>query len=83
MASTQDEKNQKNARILQTNVFSRDLISLVRHSLRMFDPKKHSWQFLYDTIEFNHIMLNMLNEYSKGKVMTVETNKTRRVKKNT
>lgn len=28
-------------------------------------------------------MLSMLNEYSKGRVMTVETNKTRRVKKAT
>jgi hypothetical protein len=42
MASTEDEKNLKNAKILQTNVFSRDIMSVVRHALKMFDPKKHS-----------------------------------------
>lgn len=62
-------------------MFSRDIMSVVRHALKMFDPKKHSIQFLYDTIELNQVMLSMLDEYSKGRVLKVETNKTRRVKK--
>ena len=37
----------------------------------MFDYKKHNVQFLHDIIEFNHIMLEMLDEYSKGKVLTI------------
>ena len=43
MASSDDEKNQKNARILQTNVFYRDLCPIACHAFKIFDPKFHSF----------------------------------------
>jgi len=48
----------------------------------MFDPRKHNAAFLGDTVEFTHIMLEMLDEYSKGKVLTIQTQRKRKVKKN-
>ena len=39
-------------------------------------------QFLHDTIEFTHLMLEMLDEYSRGKVLTIQTQRKRKVKKN-
>lgn len=71
MASSSDEKNQKNAKILQANVFYHDLTIISQFAFKMFDHKKHNVQFLHDIIEFNHIMLEMLDEYSKGKVLTI------------
>ena len=38
-------------------------------------------QFLHDAMEFNHIMVDMLEEYSKGKVLTIQTQRKRKVKK--
>lgn len=51
-------------------------------AFKMFDHKKHNIQFLHDIIEFSHIMLEMLDEYSKGKVLTIQTQRKRKVKKN-
>ena len=77
MASSDDEKNKRNARILQTNVFHKDLISVACYAFKMFDPRNHSQQFLYDAVEFTHIMLSMLDEFSRGRVLTIYTNKVR------
>lgn len=81
MASSSDEKNQRNARILSTNVFYQDLCIISQFALTLFDPKKHNAQFLYDSIEFTHLMLEMLDEYSKGKVLTIQTQRKRKVKR--
>jgi len=82
MASSEDEKNQKNAKILSSNVFYHDLCIISQYSFTIFDPKKHNYQFLHDTIEFTHLMLEMLDEYSRGKVLTIQTQRKRKVKKN-
>jgi len=71
MASSSDEKNQRNAKILSSNVFYNDLCIVSQYSLINFDPKKHNSSYLHDSIEFTHLMLEMLDEYSKGKVLTI------------
>lgn len=81
MASSDDERNQKNAKILQANIFYNDLCIISQFALKLFDPKKHNPTFLHDIIEFTHIMLEMLDEYSKGKVLTIQTQRKRKVKK--
>ena len=48
----------------------------------MFNSLKHSWNFLFDVIEYTHLMLEMLDEYSKGKILMIQTQKKRKVKKN-
>jgi len=47
----------------------------------IYDSKWHSKQFIHDAIEFNDIMMSMLSEYSKGKVLTIQTQRKRKVKK--
>jgi hypothetical protein len=39
----------------------------------MYDPRVHSESFLFDIVEFTHIMLEMLDEYSKGKILMIQT----------
>lgn len=50
-------------------------------ALTTFDHKKHNSAFLHDTIEFTHLMLEMLDEYSRGRVLTINTQKKRKIKK--
>lgn len=81
MASSSDERNQKNAKILQQNIFYNDLVSIAQFAFSLFDRRKHNMMFLQDIVEFTHLMLEMLDQYSKGKVLTIQTHKKRRVKK--
>ena len=81
MASSDDEKNRKNAKILQTNVFYKDLCLVSRMAFKLYNPKIHNIQFLYDVLEFNHLMLEMLDEYSKGKILMIQTQRKKKVKR--
>ena len=71
MASSDDERNKKNAQILQQNIFYHDLCKIAKTAFVIYDSKWHSKQFLHNAIEFNDIMMSMLSEYSKGKVLTI------------
>lgn len=42
MASSDDETNKRNAKILSTNVFYNDLCIISKYSLVLFDHKKHA-----------------------------------------
>ena len=71
MASSDDERNQRNAKILQTNVFPKELIPVACFAFRNFNRKNHSDEYLYDAVEFVHLLLSMLEAYSKGRVLTI------------
>ena len=82
MASSDDEQNIKNAKILQTNVFYKDLCIIARVALKLYDTNLHNVQFLHDAVEFTHLMLEMLEEYSKGKILMIrDQKKKKKVKK--
>jgi hypothetical protein len=81
MASSADEKNKKNAMILQQNVFYHDLCRICKSAFLFYKEGIHHKQFLYDAIEFTNLFLEMLEEYSKGKVLTIKTHKKKKVKK--
>lgn len=81
MASSDDERNKKNATILQQNIFYHDLCRIAKASFILYQEGIHSKQFLHDAIEFNYLMVDMLEEYSKGKVLTIQTQKKKKVKK--
>lgn len=80
MASSDDERNQRNAKILQTNVFHKELIPVACFAFQAFNKKNHSDDYLHDTVEFTQILLSMLEAYSKGRVLTIQTAKTRVVR---
>jgi hypothetical protein len=81
MASSEDERNKKNATILQQNIFYHDLCKISKSALILYEPGAHSKQLLHDAVEFTHIMVDMLEEYSKGKVLTIQTQRKKKVKK--
>ncbi|CDW80133.1 UNKNOWN [Stylonychia lemnae] len=81
MATSEDEKNKKNSQILLSNVFHHELVKIAHTGIRLYDEKLHHKQFLHDSIEFTHLMMSMLDEYSKGKVLTIQTQKIKKVKK--
>ena len=68
-----DEKNRKNAHILKAYVFRHEIWVIVKFAFSMFNNARHSTRFLEDTILLNHILINMLEEFSKGKILTVKT----------
>ena len=47
----------------------------------MYTPGKHNEQFLQDLISFTHTFLEHMEQYSKGKMLMIKTQKTRKVKK--
>lgn len=81
MASAKNEKMKKNAQILQQKLFNQDLFKLVKFGLQSYNPQIHQKYNLYTILRFADIMLVMLEEYSKGKILTIQTHKKRRVKK--
>ena len=57
MASSDDERNQRNAKILQTNVFHKELIPVACFAFQQFNKTNLSDILLYDTVDFRHILL--------------------------
>jgi len=81
MASSDDERNKKNAAILQQNFFFHDLCRVSKTAFILYEDGQQNKQFLHDAIEFNYLMVEMLEEYSKGKVLTIQTQKKHKTKK--
>ncbi len=50
-------------------------------AFKLFKPDRHALEFLQDTILLNHLLIMQLEEFSKGKVLKVKTQKTVRRKK--
>ena len=81
LASSDSEQNKQNAKILSQNVFYHDLCCISQYALTLFDERKHSNQYLMDVVEYTHLMLEMLDEYSRGKVLTIQTQRKHKVKR--
>lgn len=77
----QSEKNRKNSLILKSHIFKHDLVKILYYCFELNDPQKHNQQFLVDIVTFNHEFLACLEEYSKGRVFTINTGEKRMVKK--
>ena len=75
------EKNRKNANILRAYIFRNDIVRISLFAFQTFNPVKHTQQFLQDVIGFTHTYLEHLEEFSKGKMLMIKTNRVRKVKK--
>ena len=69
----QSEKNRKNANILRSHIFRHDHIKIIHFGFQMYTPGKHNEQFLQDLIVFTHILLEHMEQYSKGKTLKIKT----------
>ena len=77
----QAEKNRKNAFILKSHIFKHDIVRIIHFCFELYKPGLHNEQFIIDAIHFNHEFLAGLEEYSKGKVLTIRTGQKRMVKR--
>jgi hypothetical protein len=72
-SNEEEEKNRKNANILKAYVFRHEIWVIVKFAFGMFNQARHSNKLLEDVILLNHVLINMLEEFSKGKILTVKT----------
>jgi len=70
-------KNRKNASILKQFLFqgNTNLFKVCHFAFHMFRATSHSQAFLLDTLSLMHHFLNMVDEHSRGKVITVRRKK--------
>ena len=81
MASCADAKSQKNAEILMQKVFYQDLCRLSKAGFLFFRAEAHKRRHLEAVVEFTHFMTKMLEEYSRGRVLTIRTSRLRNARK--
>ena len=86
MASCSDvdeasQKNKENAQKLRSVIFRNELMFICYSAFKAFNAQKHSPEFLHDVIAFTHTYLEHLEEYSKGKRLTIRTGQRRKVKR--
>jgi len=58
-----------------------EIWKLVVFAFKLFNPQRHALEFLQDTILLNHLLMEQLEAFSKGKVLKVKTQKVTRRKK--
>lgn len=81
MASSVNDQQKQNAKILQAKVFSLDIFKLIKFGLEIFEEKKHPIYFLQTMLRFSDLAIIMIDEYSKGWTLTIQTHWRKRVKK--
>ena len=73
MSNSEDETTKRNATILKQNIFYHEVSKVCRHAFLYwvagFSPKS----FLDEIVEFIDIVYTMLKDYSKGKLLTIRT----------
>jgi len=75
MSQSSDELTNRNAKILMQNVFYHEMARVCRKAFDYWEPGVNKENLLLDIIELNQITFQMLEQYSKGKALTVRTEK--------
>jgi len=75
--------NRKNAKILQQNMFSREIVKVIRYGFLYYLPLSHDKRFTKTLIVITMIFFDLLEDFTKGKIFNIQTDKRirRRVKK--
>jgi hypothetical protein len=47
------------------------LCRISKTAIILYEEGRHNKQFIHDAVEFTTLMTDMLEEYSKGKVLTI------------
>lgn len=69
------ENTRRNAQILLQNIFYHEMMKISRRAFDYWKAGLNEVKFLEEIIEFNTISMKLLEEYSKGRVLTVRTEK--------
>ena len=81
MQNSASETTKRNAQILLQTVFYREMSIICRKSFDYWRAGINDKEFLEDLVEFSHITYKLLEDYSKGKVLTVRTERMIKSKK--
>ena len=78
LQSSTSEKSKKNAQILLQTVFYREISIICKKSFEYWRAGINDKEFLEDIVELSHITFKLLEEYSKGKHLTIRTERVRK-----
>jgi hypothetical protein len=73
-----ENKNKKNASILKSFLFQNagtNVFSMCHFAFKMYRAQAHAQSFLVDTLTLMHHFLAMVDEHSRGKVITIRRRK--------
>lgn len=75
MASSTNERMKNNATILQKKIFSLDVFKLIKFGIETFDEKIHAQYHIICMLRFADLAIMMIDEYSKGRTLTIQTHR--------
>ena len=75
-SSEESARNRKNAHVLKSYAFRHEVWKIIKFAFQMYNPARHAVEMLKDAIYVNHLLIQMLEEFSKGRVLTVKTQRT-------
>ena len=81
MTESNHEEIKKNGQILLQNIFYHEMSAVCRKAFSYWKDGVSPVSFLTDIVQFVHVTFKLLEEYSRGKVLTVQTNKVARREK--
>lgn len=77
MEVDENPKMQKNAQILKQKIFTLQICELAKFGLEAYEISKFPKYFIQTVLRFTDVLLNVLEVYSKGKTIYVQTHKIR------
>ena len=80
MERSPSEKMRKNSQTLQQKLFTLQICELAKFGLKEFSYDKLSRYFISTVFRFTTVLLTMLEEYSKDKILFIQTHKQKRKK---
>ena len=80
MERSPSEKMRKNAQTLQQKLFTLQICELAKHGLKEFSYANQSRYFIFTAFRFTTVLLTMLEGYSKGKMLYIQTHRLKRKK---
>lgn len=81
LLNSTSDKAKKNAQILLQTVFYREISTVCKRSFEYWRAGINDKEFLEDIAEFAHLTFKLLEDYSKGKLLTVRTERLRKAQK--
>lgn len=82
LMNSSSDKAKKNAQILLQTVFYREISIICKRTFEYWRAGINDKEFLEDIVEFAHLTFKLLEDYSKGKLLTVRTERLRKQQKN-
>jgi hypothetical protein len=83
MEQSDSEKLRNNAQILKQKIFTLQVCELAKFGLDTYEGSTQTKYFINTVLRFTHVLLSMLETYSKGRNLFIQTHKVRASSKRT